>query len=178
MVLDFLAQNISGVSTPEYPSGAANKHYVDLVSGNISDKIVSYASGLTDMNISSPASGEVLMWDGQDWENKMPPMTFNIANVRMSAQQNINLARFNVGTKHVYIWQACACNSGGTSVADLSIELLSGTTSIYKTSSNELQQGSPLGKAGGGDIEIRFMYSGSNASGIEFGTGFMNISVY
>jgi hypothetical protein len=252
----FIANEISGLSSPSYNSGAANKGYVDSVSGSVvtwadgqfylssmgyglsgsynthkSDEdghhtafigiqdqyantispedtgdtiifsgqggtIVSgntntlYVSsstaggsttvdGLTDTNINSAASGHILMYSGSNWANIMPPMNFNIANVRISAQQNINLTRFTCPAgKQVHIWQAAACNSGGTSIADLYIECLSGTTSVYKTSSSTLQEGNPLGVATGGNIEVRFMYSGGSASGIQYGTGFMNISVY
>ena len=144
-----------------------------------SSSALNYISGADDTNIASPVSGHILMWDGGDWENKMPSMTFNVANIRLSSQQNINVTRFTCpASKKVYIWQACACNSGGASVGDLYIECLSGTTSVYKTSSSTLQEGNPLGVSNGGNTEIRFMYSGGNASGIEYGTGFMNISVY
>ena len=136
-------------------------------------------SGMEDVNISSPASGETLVFTGTQWENQLPAMTYSIANVRLSAQQNINLARFIAPAgKKVYIWQAYACNSGMTSVADLQIELLSGSTSVYTTSSNTLQQGNPLAVSDGGNIEIRLMYSGGNASGIQYATGMIQISVY
>jgi len=135
-------------------------------------------SELNDTNIVSEFSGQVLSWDGTGWSNKMPSMTFNIANIRLSSQQNINITRFTCPTnKKVYVWQAAACNSGGTSVADLSIQILSGSTSIYKTSSSVLQEGNPLAVGDGGDIEIRLMYSGVNATGIQYGTGFMNITI-
>jgi hypothetical protein len=139
----------------------------------------SYISSMTDASISSPASGEVLTWDGNDWANKLPAMTYDIANIKISANQNINLARFSCPAgKKAYVWQAYACNSGQASVADLCIELLSGNTSVYKTSSSELQQGNPLAVSDGGNTEIRFMYSGANASGYEYGTGMIQVSVY
>jgi len=150
-----------------FQDGAGDEHDMMLISGH------------TDTNINTPASGEVLMWDGADWENKMPAMNFNVANIMISAQQNINVTRFTCPAgKKAYIWQAAACNSGGAMVGDLCIELLSGSTSVYKTSSAELQQGSPLGVSDGGKTEIRFMYSGGGASGIQYGTGFMQVSVY
>jgi len=131
--------------------------------------------------LSSPASGEILVYkaDNSRWENELPPMTFNIGNIEISANHNINLTRFDAGSKNVYVWQAAACNSGGTSVSGLCVELLSGSTSVYKTSSSILQQGYPLAKSDGGNTEIRFMYSGgASLSGYQYGTGFMQISVY
>ena len=134
---------------------------------------------LTDTNISSPGSGQLLTYDGSNWVNRTPPMTFSIANIKISAQQNLNLTRFTCPAgKKVYVLQAAACASGGSSIADLFIEILSGSTSVYKTSSSTLQIGNPLAVADGGNIEIRFAYSGGNASGIVYGTGFMNIGVW
>ena len=70
----------------------------------------------------------------------LAPMTYSIANIRVSAQQNINLAKFKCPTgKKVYVYQAYACNSGQNSVGNLKIELLSGSTSIYSTSSATLK---------------------------------------
>ena len=134
---------------------------------------------LTDTNISSPGSGQLLTYDGSNWVNRTPPMTFSIANIKISAQQNLNLTRFTCPAgKKVYVLQAAACASGGSSIADLFIEILSGSTSVYKTSSSTLQIGNPLAVADGGNIKIRFAYSGGNASGIVYGTGFMNIGVW
>ena len=56
--------------------------------------------------------------------------------------------------------------------------MLSGATSKYWTSSAIIQQGSPLGVAQG-NVEIRMMYSGrASLTGHQFGTSFMNVSVY
>ena len=68
-------------------------------------------------------------------------------------------------------------------MSGLKVELLSGSTSIYSTSSAIIQQGYPLGKSDGGNTEIRMMYSGSHEYGsqatqTEYGTGFMQIGVY
>ena len=142
---------------------------------------VSTLSALTDTEITLPASGETLIYKANNsrWENELPSMTYDIANISISANQNINLARFSCPAgKKAYVWQAYACNSGQNSVADLCIQILSGSTSVYKTSSSELQQGNPLGVTDGGNTEIRFMYSGDNASGIQYGTGMMQVSVY
>ena len=148
------------------------------ISGGAYIKAINNAS---DTLLTTPASGETLVYkaDNARWENELPSMTFNIANIRVSAQQNINITRFDAGAKNVYIWQAACANSGGASVSGLCVELLSGSTSVYKTSSAIIQQGYPLGKSNGGNTEIRMMYSGgSTLTGIEYGTGFMNISIY
>jgi len=114
----------------------------------------------------------------QSYRGFMPPMTFNVASIAVSAQQNINLVRFTCPpTKRVYLWQAAASDTNGNSVGELYIELLSGSTTVYKTSSNIVQSGLPLASSQGGATEIRFMYSGASAAGIKYGTGFMNISV-
>jgi len=108
-----------------------------------------------------------------------PPMNFSVSNIEVSANHAINMTRFDAGSKKVYLWQAAACNSGGTSVSGLCVELLSGSTSVYKTSSAIIQQGYPLATSDGGLTKIRFMYSGgASLSGKEYGTGFMNVSVY
>jgi hypothetical protein len=140
---------------------------------------------LTDTSLTTPASGEVLIYkkDNARWENELPSMTFNLANVRLISGQNLNITRFDAGSKNVYVWQAAACNSGGVSTGDLSIELLSGSTSVYSTSSASIQQGYPLAKSDGGDTEIRFKYSSTSGYGQEenqmvYGTCFMQISVY
>ena len=114
----------------------------------------------------------------QEFIGFYPPMTFNVASIAVSAQQNINVARFTTpGTQWAYVYQAAACDTSGDSVDDLYIELLSGSTTVYKTSSNVLQQGLPLASSQG-DLEIRFMYSGAGATGVKYGSGFMNLGVY
>jgi hypothetical protein len=154
-------------------------------STNINSRFV--ASGVILYNISTQSmSGGTFIGVLQN-----PTMNFNIANVKLLSGQNINLTRFKCPTgKKVYVWQAAACNSGGASVSGLSIEVLSGNTqlgtwaSIYKTSSAILQQGYPLATSDiDSNIEIRFMYSGLHEYGtqvtqVEYGTGFMNVSVY
>ena len=138
-------------------------------------------SDLDETNISSPASGEVLTWDNTSsgWVNRMPTMTFDLANVRISAQQYITLTKFKCPpNKKVYLWQAAIANSGCNSVSGLRIELLSGSTIVYATSSATLVEGHPLAVTDGGNTHIRMTYSGSTITGIEYGTGFMNISVY
>jgi len=162
-----------------YPSGLGASH--------------AYISGLTDASITTPRSGQILIYkeNNSKWENELSPMLFNIANVRLLSGQNINVTRFKcpAGTK-AYCWQAAACNSGGASTGDLYIEILSGNTqtgnwsSIYKTSAATLQQGYPLGVSTiDSDIEVRFMYSstsgyGSEGSQLQYGTAMMQVSVY
>ena len=148
---------------------------------------------LTDTALTSPVSGEILVYKANNarWENELPAMNFNVANVRLLSGQNINVTRFTCPTNaKAYVWQASCANSGGASVSGLSIEILSGNCqtgnwdSIYKTSSAILQQGYPLGvSAVDSDIEIRLMYSGSHIYGgqgnrLQYATGLMQVSVY
>jgi len=120
------------------------------------------------------------------------PMTYSIANIMLSANQNINLGRFKCPTgKKAYIYQANACGSGGTGIGDLYVEVLAGSSlplygadTIYKTSSATLQQGNPLASSDAGDyIEIRFMYSGNTTTpemgaGYRYGTAMIQVGVY
>lgn len=145
---------LSGLADPTYPSGAANKHYVDSIGRS---------------------------------------MTFSVANVRLLSGQNLNMTRFQVPTgKTVSIWDAAACNSGGASAGDLYVEMISSATvgagqawgSVFKTSSAIILHSSNVAIAStvGPLVEIRFMYSsesgyGSEAKQLQFGTGFMNVSI-
>ena len=177
------AQNYSeayewmGSSGQSYSKAYASAQIAAYAWGDISS-----AASLEDLNnvsIASAASGEMLMYKGSAWGNELPPMTFNIANIRLSAQQNINVTKFTCPAgKKCYIWQAAACNSGGSQQGGLFIQLLSGTTSVYKTSSATLQQGNPLAVSNGGDTEIRFAFSGTGVTGKTYGAGFMQVSVY
>lgn len=166
----FKGNTISGLADPIYPSAAANKHYVDSMA---------YISSLNDTNLSTLGAGNILTYMGttSKWKNTLPAITFSIANVKISAQQNINLARFNLpGNAKCYVWQASACGSGGSSIADLKIEILSNGTVQYTTSSATVQQGNPLATVIGA-IEVRLAYSGTSANGYVYGTGFMNLSI-
>ena len=96
-------------------------------------------------------------------------MTYSLANVRISANQNINLFRMQCPTdKKLYIYQAQACASGGLGISGMKVEVLAnsslplnGSHSIYSTSSQILQQGNPLAESSADDfVEGRFMYSG------------------
>jgi len=134
---------------------------------------------LGDVSTTSLVSGNQLIYMGttSKWKNAYPPLTFSIANVKLSGQQNLNLARFTTPPgKSCYVWQASACGSGGAAIADLKIQILSGNTVVYSTSSATVQQGSPLAVTQG-NIEIRLAYSGSNATGEVYGTGFMSLSI-
>jgi hypothetical protein len=167
----------------EFYSGAAHRMFnFDMSNGIFSGS--SYHKGIenaSDTTLTSPASGEVLVYKQNNarWENELPAMTFNVANVRLSGQQNLNITRFTTpGTTSCYLFQANACNSGGASVSGLKVELMSGSTSIYSTSSAILKQGFPLAKTQG-DIEIRFAYSGgSSLSGYQYGTCLAQVGVW
>lgn len=110
-----------------------------------------------------------------------PPITYSIANVKISANHNINLARFETGSsKSCYIYQAYACNSGCVGISGLKVEVLDDGVSIYSTSSQILQQGAPLANSDDdSSIEIRFMYSGETSfTGHQFGTAMLQVGVY
>jgi len=134
---------------------------------------------LTDTSLGTPNNGEILYYDGSSWVDVMPPMTFNVANVMISANQNINVARFSIPAgKTLKLLQAAAADTDGTSVNDLKIQLLNGTSVVYSTSSASLQQGNPLASIdGAANIEIRFAYSGASVTGIKYGSAFMNVIV-
>ena len=200
----YIGIRISGAKDINNWDGS-NWHNSGLIWDNSLSKWKAKASGgaggattlaaLTDVTISSPKSGQVLLYGANKtsatWQNVMPSMTFNVANVRLLSGQNINLARFKCPTgEKAYVWQAVACNSGGASISGLKVEILSGNTqlgtwgSIYKTSSNILQKGYPLAtSAVDSNIEVRFMYSGSHRYGkqtkqVQYGTSFLSVSVY
>ena len=155
---------ISSLSTPTYPSAATNKNYVD---NNLFGEV---------STISSLGSGQVPIYDGSQWINSNPPMTFNVNGIRISAQQYITVGRFTCPAgKKAYLWQAAACNSGGATQGGLVIGLYSGTTKVYTTSSSTLQY--PEIATDGGDTIIRFMYTGTSITGYAYGNAFMNISV-
>jgi hypothetical protein len=88
-------------------------------------------NGLTDTTLTSPVSGEILVYKQNNarWENELPPMTFSVANARLLSGQNLNVTRYSSNLS-TYVWQACAANSGGASVSGLQIELLRNATSI------------------------------------------------
>ena len=79
--------------------------------------------------------------------------------------------------QNAYVWQASASDFLGNTKGGLYIELLSGSTSKYKTSSAVVQQGDPLVTTAG-DISIRFIYSGSDVTGFASGSCFMSLSIY
>jgi len=49
----------------------------------------------------TPASGEILVYKANNsrWENELPSLTYNIANVILYSGQNINITRFDAGDK-------------------------------------------------------------------------------
>ncbi|MBE3114303.1 MAG: hypothetical protein IMZ59_02155, partial [Actinobacteria bacterium] len=198
----YIGVRISGAKDINNWNGSS-WHNSGLIWDNTLSKWKSKASGgaggattldaLTDVTITTPLSGQVLtyMQDTAQWVNRLPSMNFNVANVRLLSGQNINLTRFKCPTgKKTYVWQCSIANSGGASISGLKIEILSGNTqlntwgSIYKTSSNIVQQGYPLAKSAiDSNIEIRAMYSGSHKYGsqanqVQYCTAFAQVSIY
>jgi len=147
------------------------------------DEILQVSGGIYSKSLSSQTiSGGTI--------KGIAPITYSVANIRLSANQNINLAKFQCpANKSAYIYQANSCASGlQYGISGLFIEMLAGSdfnlngsNSVYKTSSQIIQQGNPLGKTTAGQcVEIRLMYSGTQAglTGIKFGTGMMMVGVY
>jgi len=118
------------------------------------------------------------------------PMTYNIANIRLSANQSLEITKFQCpATKSAYVYQAHACASGTQyGISGLYMQMLAGSSfdltgadNVYKTSSQILQQGNPLGRSSAGEfVKVRLMYSGtqSTLTGIKYGNGMMMIGVY
>jgi hypothetical protein len=79
--------------------------------------------------------------------------------VNLQAGETLQVARFNNPSgKQIKIWKAVISLTDGTSDANLQLEVYNQTdgTSIYSTTSNTMQEGSPLASGGAGDeIEIR-----------------------
>jgi len=215
------ANTISGLSTPLWPSSAANKKYVDDREVNIEAQIadisiedltdvaimtpaagkvltwieaqsawssqtaqggVTYISSCTDASISGWTSGQVLTWNGTDWANKYPALTFNVANVRLSANTYLNMTQFNTGAgKSCYVLQASCCNSSCASISGIRVQILDDNSLIYETSSSTIKQGGPLAKSNAASqMKIRFMYSGSHSrfTGYKYGNAFTQVVVY
>jgi hypothetical protein len=142
-------------------------------------------------DMTSLSSGQILQYcqDTAQWENVLPPLTYSIANVKLLSGQNLVLGKFKTGLKtdgnsrQVYIWQAYCCDSGANTKGDLVVQVLSGTTSVYKTSANTLQMGYPLAVTYGGNTTIRIMYSGVTEYGmvdsqLQYGNAMVNLSIY
>ena len=133
--------------------------------------------------VSSPTSGQVAVYGADTtnatWQNVYPPLTYTLANTYISANQNWNLGKFSTpADKSAHVLQAYCCNSGGVSVGDLSVQMLSGTTLKYSCSSATLQQYSNPSSATG-DLEFRFTYSGaSNPTGYQYGNCLIQIGVW
>ncbi|MFB6244882.1 MAG: twin-arginine translocation signal domain-containing protein [Candidatus Nanohaloarchaea archaeon] len=87
--------------------------------------------------------------------------------VNLAAGETIQITRFNVPAgKQIKVWKAVVSKLDGTSDGNLSIEVYNQTdaTSIYSTTSNTLQEGSPLASGGTGDeIEVRLKNSDGSA---------------
>jgi len=166
---------------------SGNHFQIYLASGNEYSSAYASAQAMKGLAreeavVTTPLSGQVLTYKQNNarWENTYPSITFSVANVFISANSNLNLARFNTGSgKNCYIWQANCAGSGGASISGLCIQLLEGTTNKFKTSSSEIVQGNPLGASATGDVEIRMMYSGgANLTGGKYGSAFMNVGIY
>ena len=118
------------------------------------------------------------------------PITYNMANIRLSANQSLEITKFQCpATKSAYVYQANACASGTQyGISGLYIQMLAGSSfgltgadNVYKTSSQILQQGNPLGQSSAGEfVKVRLMYSGTQntLTGIKYGNGMMQIGVY
>jgi len=186
--IEFDAGNATFITLEEDPTqdymllGSAGGD-IDLYMYAGADALLSIDAGNKTLNIKNASISSTSLSGGSVTINAInydyPPMTYNVANVFISANSNLNIARFNTGVgKKCYLWQAACCNSGGASISGLKIELLSGSTSKYWTSSAIVKQDNPLVTTEG-NIEIRMMYSGgASLTGHQFGTSFMNVSVY
>jgi len=165
----------------------------DLITENKLQYSVTGATDFSDPKAGGLVSGMVLMYGANglasSWQSTYPPTTYSISNIQLSANQNINMARFKCpGDNKAYVYQAYACGSGGIGISGMYVEMLAGSTStnltsIYKTSSHMLQQGGPLAKSVANDfIEIRFMYSGGGnglaGTGHKYGTAMMEVGIY
>jgi len=123
-------------------------------------------SDLSDTSIDSEADGHTLTYLDGSWQNTLPPLTFASPAVGLKGNRYIRLARFKLpSNKSFYLWQACISDVDGNSVADLRIELLSGSTVVYSTSSNVVKIGNPLASVdAGSNVTIRIIYSGASVS--------------
>jgi len=157
-----------------------------LGSGTMYSKAYASANALRELSfqpatITTPLSGQVLTYKQNNarWENTYPSITFSVANVFISANSTLNLARFETGSgKNCYLWQAGCCGSGGATISGLCIQYSGASNVTYKTSSSVIQQGNPLATSTG-PVKIRMMYSGSvNLVGGQYGTAFANVSIY
>lgn len=134
------------------------------------------------------ASGMVATYWGANtgWINNYPPLQFGLGNTFISAQQVIELAKFDCGTnaggqpKRAYIWQAFCCDSSQTMRGAFAVQVISGTTMVYKNSSATLNQGYPLAVTDGGKTIVRFAYSSTaetDINGAIYGTCGIQMSV-
>jgi hypothetical protein len=165
---------------------SGNHFQIYLASGNEYSSAYASAQAMKGLAreeavISTPLSGQVLTYkqNNSRWENTYPSITFSVANVFISANSNLNLARFETGSgKNCYLWQAGCCGSGGATISGLCIQYSGASNATYKTSSSVIEQGNPLAVSTG-PVEIRMMYSGgANLVGGQYGTAFANVSIY
>jgi hypothetical protein len=151
---------------------------------------VTYISSCTDgLNITGWTSGQVLTWIGETskWVNKYPALTFNVANVRVSANSYLELANFTTnGGKSSYLLQASVCASGGYTLSGLKIVFYDDSILKYSTSSSHMEQFGPLAKTNANSLTtIRFMYSGTHGPtetgavlGYKYGSAVAQVVVY
>ena len=77
MAIPFLAQHISGLAEPTYPSAATNKDYVDRISGALATEIA--ALGDTPENWTSLTAGDgVAAFEGSIGVSGSTPVTVNV----------------------------------------------------------------------------------------------------
>ncbi|MCD6346617.1 MAG: hypothetical protein J7L96_04270 [Bacteroidales bacterium] len=147
-----------------------------ITSGNPHDISI---SDLSDVVIDSITEGHSLIYLSNQWKNCNGPITFSTPAIGLRGNRYVNLARFITPSgKQLYTWMAQVSDINGNYVSGLRLELLSGNTVVYSTSSNIVEIGSPLATTSG-DITIRIIYSGA---GIGEGDdvrclGFMQVSI-
>jgi hypothetical protein len=179
----FRGNMISGITVPTYNSGVSNKKYVDDMQPVLyiypansyvpySGNSTVYFSGQSGTYIYSSNNTIII---SSAVVSSTPYLTFNMETMYISSMQTLTLTKFTCpASDTAKVWQAAIATSSNASVSGLLIEILSGSTSVYSTSANTLQSGSPLATTNGGPTEIRIKYSGT---GVQYCTGFMNITV-
>jgi len=135
-------------------------------------------STLSDTNISNPISGEILFYNGSNWINVSAPLSFSQSNVTLYSGQSLTFCQFNVPSgKNVYIWNACVSDISGNSISGSLIEILSGSSVVYSTSSNILQFGNPLYELSGDEYLFKARLANYNSSSQTL-NGLISFSVY
>lgn len=104
--------------------------------------------------------------DGKN-ADELRPLPLIVPAVNIQAGETMTVARFNNPSgKNVKIWKAVVSKAGGGSDPNLQLEVQNVTdaTQIYSTTSNTIQEGSPLASGGSGDeIEVRINNNDSSA---------------